>query len=392
MLSGFPTFPTFLHYYTNEHQTKHSQTGFTVHPIIERAVTVFFVSLKTLKNMNNMKKNLLIASLLLSGVATAQFTQSNEPANGAGHPMYSLEETADPFASATGAGQTWDYSGYFGIDNSTTLFSVEDPATTPQGSNFPAATKAIVIANQMTTYINSSSTARNSQGFSFTDPQLGVVNIKLTTDDELLMNYPMALTDNLTDAFAGTGSAMAQSFPITGTITATVDGTGTLKLNSATTLTNVIRYKMVDVAHATGVPFVTTADITRTQYEYYVLGSNSNLPVFIHSTMEVSLSSAAPTPNVSVFSYVAPDGYLSVNSNELASITVYPNPATETISVNGLTADAQLTLVDAQGKTVASKAVEAGFASMDINAVNAGVYFLHVTSNDLTTVERVIVK
>lgn len=340
-----------------------------------------------------MKKNLLIASILLSGAATAQFTQSNEPATGISQAMFELEETADPYATFTGSGQTWDYSGYFGLDNSPRTLSITTAAADPNGSDFPNAQKAISIEGFITTFISSTPLTRNSEGFSYVaGAPFGTVNVVLDTDNGLLMNYPMALSNSLVDVYAGTAYSSSGNFPTVGNSSCIVDGEGTLTLNGSTTYTGVLRYKLIDTAEAnTGVP-LGVVQIIRTQYEYYKLGSNQDMPLFIHSTLSLIIGGGVPTETVVVLSSAAPDGFLGVNTNELASITVYPNPATETISVNGLTADAQLTLVDAQGKTVASKAVEAGFASMDINAVNAGVYFLHVTSNDLTTVERVIVK
>lgn len=339
-----------------------------------------------------MKKNLLIASLLLSGAASAQFTQSNEPATGVSQAMYELEETADAYATFTGAGQTWDYSSYFGLDNSPRTFSVTTAAADPQGADFPGAAKAVSIEGFITTFISSDASSRNSQGFSYdAGAPFGIVNVVLDTDDELLMNYPMALSNSLVDVYAGTAFTSSGDFPTTGNNACTVDGSGTLILNGSTTHTGVLRYKLIDTASAnTGILGV--VEIIRTQYEYYELGANQDMPLFIHSTLSIVVGGGAPTETVAVLSYVAPDGYLGVNTEELAGVTVYPNPATETISVKGLTADAQLTLVDAQGKTVASKSVEAGMASMDINAVTAGVYFLHVTSNDQTTVERVVVR
>lgn len=342
--------------------------------------------------MNNMKKNLLIASLLLSGAASAQFTQSNEPATGVSQAMFELEETADPYASFTGAGQTWDYSSYFGLDNSPRTFSVTTAASDPQGSDFPSAQKAIAIEGFVTTFISSTSSDRSSEGFSYdAGGAFGIVNVVLDTDNGLLMNYPMVLNDNLTDVYAGTAYSSSGNFPTTGNSVCKVDGDGTLILNGSTTHTGVLRYKLIDTASAnTGILGI--VQIIRTQYEYYKLGSNQDMPLFVHSTLSIVVGGGAPTETVAVLSSATPDGFLAVNTNELTSVTVYPNPATETISVNGLTADAQLTLVDAQGKTVASKAVEAGFASMDINTVNAGVYFLHITSNEQTTIERVVVR
>lgn len=338
-----------------------------------------------------MKKNLLIASLLLSGAASAQFTQANEPAVGANQAMYELEETADPYASFTGAGQTWDYSSYFGLDNSPRTFSIVDPASTAYASTFTSSTKAISIEGFITTFISSDANTRVSQGFVFEDASDTTI-VDLSSNTELLMNYPMALSASLVDTYGGNVNTTLSPLPLTctGNDIATVDGSGTLILNSSTTISNVLRYHLIDTATAT-TPFGDVL-LVRNQFEYYELGSNSNIPLFILSSLSISIAGGTPTVTTVVLSNVAPDGFLGVNTNELAGVTVYPNPATETISVKGLTADAQLTLVDAQGKTVASKTVEAGLASMDINAVTAGVYFLHITANELTTVERVIVR
>lgn len=340
-----------------------------------------------------MKKHLLITSILLSGSAMAQFTQANEPAIGASVAMYELETTADPYASFTGAGQTWDYSGYFGTTTTTRLFSMQDPASTPEAGDFPGAQKAAVIEGFMTTYLTSTASSRSSLGFSFeAGGAFGTVNASLDTDNELLMNYPMNTSDQLIDIFSGTAYTGSGDFPAAGNCIATVDGSGTLVLNSTTSYTGVLRYKLVDTATATGIPFLNTADIYRVQYEYYKPGTNNDLPLFIHSSLAISLGGGVPTEQIFVLSSAAPDGFLNTNENTLTGITVYPNPADEMVSVKGLADNATLTLLDAQGKTIAAKTVEPGTASLSLEGINAGVYFLQVTSNDQTTVERVVVK
>jgi len=352
---------------------------------------VFFVSLKTRKN-EKMKKNLLIVSLLLSGAAAAQFTQTNEPALNASQAMFELEETADPYATFTGVGQTWDYSSYFGIDNSPRTFSVIDPATTPQAATFTSSTKAIQIEGFITTFISSDASTRISQGFAYVDGTDTTV-VDLSSNTELLMNYPMDVTNSLVDTYGGTVNTtlVATPFACTGNDVATVDGSGTLILNAATTLSNVLRYHLVDTATAT-IPIIGQVQIVRNQYEYYQLGSNQEMPVFIYASLGIAIGGGAPTYTTVVLSEVAPDGYLSINTNELSTVTVYPNPATDVISVNGLTSNATLTLIDAQGKTITTQSVEAGVASMDIAHVTAGVYFLNITSNNETSVQRVVIR
>lgn len=337
-----------------------------------------------------MKRHLLITSVLLSGTAMAQFTETNEPAISATQAMYELEPTADPYASMTGSGQVWDYSIFFGVDQSTRALSVLDPTATVEGSNFPSAEKAIEIEGFITTYITSTSTERTSPGFVYIDgTDTTVVQLSNT---ELLMNYPMGLSASLVDTYSGTATTTLFATPLAcnGFNSAIVDGSGTLNLGSGATFNNVLRYVLIDTTSAS-TPFGDVV-VARTQYEYYDLTSSDKLPELVHSTISISVLGGLPTVQTFVLSSAAPDGYLNVNENELTGITVYPNPANEVVSVKGLAENATLTLVDAQGKTVVAKTVEPATASLSLSNVTSGVYFLHVTSNNQTTVERVVVK
>jgi hypothetical protein len=116
------------------------------------------------------------------------------------------------------------------------------------------------------------------------------------------------------------------------------------------------------------------------------------MPLFIHSTLQLIIGNGAPSVTTVILSSAEPDGFVNTNENTLTGVTVYPNPANDVLSVKGLKNNATLTLVDAQGKTIATQAVEAGVATMNIDQVNAGVYFLHITSNNETSVQRVVVR
>ena len=338
-----------------------------------------------------MKKALLITSVLLSGTTFAQFTDLNEPAIGANQTMFVCDPTAPDYASMTGTGQSWDYSGVAG-DGTTSALNIEAPAATPEGTSFPEATKAVVIDNFMTTYLSSNASSRNSEGFSFeAGGAFGTVNAVLDTDNEILMTYPFAVGASVSDIFSGTTESGSGDFPCSGNSVATVDGSGTLILNGTTTLTGVVRYKLVDTATATGIPILNTAEIIRVQYEYYDL-ANNELPVFIHASLSISIGGGLPTTQTVVLNSVEPDGNLAVAQNELSGLIVYPNPAADVIAVKGLKDEATLTLVDAQGKTVATAAVEPGVASLSISTVEAGVYFLHIATANGSKIERVVVK
>lgn len=336
-----------------------------------------------------MKKQLLFASLFLSTAAMAQFTQSNEPVNPSSTLMYVLDSVAPNFAASTGAGANWDYSTTMGVSGQTKTVEVLDPSATAQGANFTTSTKALQIPSFLTSYFTSSSSSRNSQGFSFVEPTFGVVNANLT-DDELLMNYPFALGNTVNDVVSGTVTASLGTFPCAGVSTATVDGTGTLKLNAATTLNNVVRYRLADSLNAdAGFP-IGVVTLKRIQYEYYDFTS-SNLPVFIHTSLSITIGGSPQNLSL-VMSSVAPDGYLSVASEELANVSIYPNPATDVVTLAGLPSNGTIQLIDNQGKIIQTVVSQAGTQSIDLSNVTPGAYILSIVTENGTAAQHIVVE
>ncbi|MCC6703175.1 MAG: T9SS type A sorting domain-containing protein [Fluviicola sp.] len=336
-----------------------------------------------------MKKNLLIASLLLSGASFAQFTQANEPTIGSTQLMHVCDSFVTNYAGTTGTGVTWDYSNIQGVLGEVKTIEVLDPSATPEGANFAGSTKALDIPNFITTYISSTASARNSQGFTFVEPSFGTINVILDTDDELLMNYPYAVTNSLVDAVSGTASASLGDFPATGSAQTTVDGSGTLILNSTTTHNNVLRFKITDnISANTGILGVVT--MQREQYEYYDL-ANSSMPLFIHAQLVITISGTPQSLNL-VLSSAQPDTYLSVANNELAGVAVYPNPANELVTIKGLTSEGTAQIVDLQGKVVRSAAVNAGVDTIAISDLNAGVYVMTISTENGVKTQRLVVE
>lgn len=241
-----------------------------------------------------MKKQFL--ALLSIGIglsASAQFTQSNAPAIGDNQVMYVLDSNATAYTSETGSGANWDYSTVTGVNGLTDTYSIVDPSTTTNASDFTSSAFAAEIQDFMTTYYTTSATNQMGQGFVFSDPTLGDVIATFETDDAELKDYPMNYGDPMiTDTYAGTahltvfGSPMTP--PMTGSLHAVVDGEGTLSLHS-NTYSNVIRYKLVDTMNATlsGVLLSGPVQVTRTQYEYYDF-STSNLPLFVYISFHIT--------------------------------------------------------------------------------------------------------
>lgn len=337
-----------------------------------------------------MKLNLLLATSLITGAAFGQFSDSNIPVIGTSTTMYILDSNAVDFAAMTGSAQTWDYSTTPGIYGETKVVSVVAPSSTAYSGDYPSSEFAIDIPGFVTTFYSSSASTRNSQGFVFDAGSFGgTAVVKLNSNDELLMNYPYNFGSSaITDAFSGNANVMGTDYPTTGTVTTSVDGSGTLKLNAATTVNNVLRYKSHDVANVT-IPFVGAITMDRTQYEYYNL-AGSSLPIFVHAKLIITLAGSPTTQNI-VMSSVVPDAFLGLSENDKATFGLYPNPANESVVISGLSGNETISIVDMAGRTVLTTQNTGTSQTVNVSDFNAGVYNVVVIANGNKTVKKLTI-
>ncbi|TSJ42325.1 T9SS type A sorting domain-containing protein [Fluviicola chungangensis] len=341
-----------------------------------------------------MKLNLLLATSLITGAAFGQFTQSNEPVMGSTMTMFLLDSNAVDYAAVTGTGVTWDYSTTPGITGETKDVTVALPSATTNGSDYTSSTWAIDIAGFMTSYYTSSASSRISQGYAF-DGGNGAGTVRVVfdggADDALIMNYPYDVTNSLTDAFAG--NAITDNFgtlATSGGITTIVDGQGTLKLNAATTLSNVTRFKLSDQATAViPIPGLGNVIMERTQYEYYTM-TNPYLPVLVHSTLVITLAGTPTTQHI-VMSSVAPDEYLAVSENNKATFGLYPNPANESVVISGLAGNETIAIVDMAGRTVLTTQNNGTSQTLNVADFQAGIYNVVVTANGIKSTKKLTI-
>ncbi|MEY4602791.1 MAG: hypothetical protein RIT43_83 [Bacteroidota bacterium] len=345
-----------------------------------------------------MKKTLFslcIATISLANAQTVTMEQANEPSVGNLKTMYLCDSLTDPLETVTGNNVTWDYSSIVGI-NSTRTIEVIDPATSPYSAQYPTSTKGFSIQGSLTNFYNSTATERVSQGFIFEEPSFGLVIATFGTDEQKTVSYPFAYGSTLTDNFAGSlqfdFNGMAQNPTCTGTSYASIDGQGTLLLPSGNTFSNVIRYKIVDTVF-TQVSFIVPIDVifVRTQYEYYDL-TNDNLPLFTHSFVTISqASSSTPLATQSaVLSSVQPTITTSLTALTEENILIYPNPATEDITISSIGKNTTLFVSDLAGRTILSLETESFNQVIDISELPEGTYLL--TSDRMSSPIKLIKK
>ena len=81
---------------------------------------------------------------------------------------------------------------------------------------------------------------------------------------------------------------------------------------------------------------------------------------------------------------------LSVTDLNLDStLSVYPNPATDTVHITAKVALSSLSLYDVYGKLILKK--ENDTKNLDVSRLDSGVYFLEIFSNTEKAVKKLII-
>lgn len=85
-------------------------------------------------------------------------------------------------------------------------------------------------------------------------------------------------------------------------------------------------------------------------------------------------------------------GTLSIKDTEAFSVSLYPNPVTDklTLSLNNLNADAEVIVTDITGKTVHTATCNGTVATIDMSGLQQGLYIIKVTAGQQSFTSKVI--
>lgn len=340
-----------------------------------------------------MKKSILfLAAVAMSQGTFAQLTQANEPEIGDLVQMYLCDSNTVQYDAVTGSNVTWDYTGIASYAGETREIELFDATTSPFVSEFPSSVKAFSIQNLITTFYNSTATERTVQGFVYTEPTLGSIIGKWSTNEEIVLTYPFAYSSSNLDTYEGTVEAPGTgqpAFPSTGSVTSTIDGEGTMLFPNGVSVSNVIRVKTVDNGDVSTI--AGTINLVRTQYEYYDL-ANSSLPIFLVAKITISGTSFFPTPstqNIVLSKYQG--GTVGVTANEEIKFSVYPNPANDNITITGEFQNANVSIVNTVGQVVLNEEVSSG-ESINVSSLKSGIYLVKMQKDGVTTVKNISIR
>ena len=345
-----------------------------------------------------MKKNLLfIASLMISMCSLSQFTENNEPQINDGTTLYVIDSMAPDYESVTGTGVTWDYSEAKGYDGEARNITVQAAADAPSGANFPSSTKAINIQDFLVSFISSDAIERNVQGFVFSEPNFGSVEVHYNSD-VLTHEYDFDFGDEVeNNNVEGTTESQVGTNDFTGDFKSSVDGEGTLLLANGVSFNDVLRYKIEENILIEDVDLgfvVSDVVVNRVQYEYYS-HSDQTLPIFVHSYIYMADPGGFQVfiDESVVMSIEDPEETLNNQVLTKEEVNIFPNPVESVLTVNLANSEsANITITDALGKVVLNQRLEGQNNTVNTADFTNGIYFVKVNQNNQVYTQKIIKK
>lgn len=98
------------------------------------------------------------------------------------------------------------------------------------------------------------------------------------------------------------------------------------------------------------------------------------------------------TGNVTYTAYFEADQVQGIGDVEGTVVSLYPNPASEVVTISGLATGTQVSLVDLSGRTVGQYVAQESQLMMDVSTLLPGAYFVRIVANDATAVYKLMIR
>lgn len=345
-----------------------------------------------------MKKiyTLLFIILSFAGVLKAQYSltaAANEPVVGDAERRKGFDSTS-ALLNSSGANQNWNFTTL----TSNTVPAVTSTFTTP--SSVPGYTGSSVFAGS--TVAKTDGTV--SSFYKSTPTQfefLGTVpssSLSLSfTNTAISAIWPVTNTYSNSDPFSGSVKVVIfipSTGPFSGTQNVNATGTGTLQLPNGITLNNCLQ--LTSNLNGTGsvniLTITATMTMNTTNYDYY--HSSQKFPVLSISYSKTTIKlGATGTPTVTNTTQISVNNDIFSGINEYTldnSLTIYPNPASDFITVGINNDDAIIEIVNQLGQTLKSEKINSPISQINISSLNSGIYFVKTTIGNKSSVKKLI--
>ncbi|MBS1634592.1 MAG: T9SS type A sorting domain-containing protein [Bacteroidetes bacterium] len=345
-----------------------------------------------------MKKIYLLALLTLGAfTAKAQYTitASHNPVVGDVETTYDADTVGIP-TGANGTGVTWNYTGI--VISPTAAISSNTYVANTAAPNYTAFPSATIAQNDGTgTYSmwNYSSSAATLYGSASS-----TLNI-VFSDPEIVYTLPFTYGSSSNDTYAGTFTVSGFPATISGTVTTTGVGIGTLQMPGGKTYTNVLKIKAVS-HQVLSVPVVSYSSTTDNVNYVYISSVSKNSILTVGTSTTVTTSTTTTTTynkTVAVNKDLQLSGIQEYKKD--ANFSLYPNPAnTNEVSLFFvLTNDEnyEVTLYNTMGQEIQKQnlgQMSAGMynKTLDLSGLGKGMYYVKLKGKNAEGIQKLIVQ
>lgn len=307
-------------------------------------------------------KKLIFTSLILMGIGiTAQPTVSRlalDKINVTTNVYHADVSSGTLNPGPSGAGQTWNFASYVGTPVIVT--KIYPCPGQVNCSKFPTANRIseLVGSDTFDYLLNSDAEATTIGNFS------GMGNVTMTYSDPLVnykfpVNYLQEFTDNYQLSTPGTTETGQQSFK--------VDGYGTV-ITPNGTFPNALRIKRV--RNGSQVTGGTTFNYVTESYQWV---TENNGPVLVIGFNTFTINGQTTTqPSLAYFTSTSTLSTVDLDSTK-DEIVIYPNPATQYITIKSKEDIRNITIISLDGKAIQKTP---NHKIIDIANLPNGVYIL----------------
>lgn len=332
-----------------------------------------------------MKKPILLCIILIFGGILLQaqptLTSVNNPLVGQRYYYRNTDTIAQP--GAAGQGQTWNFTNVQ-VTLNTTIVNYVSPASTPHGASFPGSNLAAYTIPGEYEYFTT-----NANGYLFNGKGSSNDIVTITGSNYAFYTYPFQYGSTVVNTISGSSNAGT----ITGTVTITGDGTGTLKL-PAITYNNVLRVKREEnITYSFG-PGV-DENILTVSYFWYSATHAGPLMKLVTSTTSGIATGYTKYVGVADFGLGVDD----IFKPSISEISIHPNPASNSTQVSFVSmqpSEVQFKIMDLTGKIWKEWSHNSfpGEASLqlDVASLPRGIYLLSAYSEGTIRQNRLILQ
>lgn len=306
-----------------------------------------------------MKKLILtISTVIFTFTSFSQITVTtdNNPSIGDEFTQHIVSEYPKGFnAGDSGENVTWDFSSLQSVTTSPVNIQANNNGDYPEANIFFTQQGADTFF------------ATDEGAFTFYGTSSSGVSINYS-DGQDQMRFPFTYGDSYSDTFMGTIDIFGQTFDREGTVDVTSDGHGTL-ITPEGSYDNSLRIRIVRNAEESAFGDV-VASTTDTIYFWYEENTSFPVATYFRNYSDGDMTGQS-------FNYLD-DASVSVEENEKISASIFPNPASEEVKVEGLeNQDYTVEVIDLSGKVLRKSQNE---KRVDINELESGIYLVRITA------------